>query len=116
KADLHRAFYTEMCRAERLSVRALRDNIGGMLFERTALSREPEELARQELVKLREAGQFSPGQVFRDPYLLDSFDLADTYSEKNLEAARSCARWGDLSLNCGLGMVLLLQIVAILRL
>ena len=87
KTDLHREFYAEMCRIERWSVRTLRDKIGGMLFERTALSRKPEELARQELAKLRETDQLSPDLVFRDPYFLDFLGLADTYSEKDLETA-----------------------------
>ena len=87
KTDLHRDFYAEMCRIERWSVRTLRDKIGGMLFERTALSRKPEGLAKQELAKLREADQLSPDLVFRDPYFLDFLGLADTYSEKDLEAA-----------------------------
>lgn len=38
KDALAREFYAEMCRVERWSVRALRQKIGGMLFERTALS------------------------------------------------------------------------------
>ena len=87
KTDLHREFYAEMCRVERWGVRTLRDKIGGMLFERTALSRKPEELARQELAKLRETDQLSPDLVFRDPYFLDFLGLADTYSEKDLETA-----------------------------
>ena len=87
KTDLHREFYAEMCRVERWSVRTLREKVGGMLFERTALSRKPEELARQELAKHREANQLSPDLVFRDPYFLDFLGLADTYSEKDLEAA-----------------------------
>jgi predicted nuclease of restriction endonuclease-like (RecB) superfamily len=87
KTDLHREFYAEMCRVERWNVRTLRDKIGGMLFERTALSRKPEELAKQELAKLREADQLSPDLVFRDPYFLDFLGLADTYSERDLEAA-----------------------------
>ena len=37
KDPLKREFYTEMCRVENWSVRTLRDKIGGMLFERTAL-------------------------------------------------------------------------------
>jgi serine/threonine protein kinase len=49
KTDLHCEFYAEMCRVERWSVRPLRDKISGMLFEWTARSRKPEELARQEL-------------------------------------------------------------------
>src|SRR5512135_198059 len=43
--DLKRDFYAEMCRIERWSVRSLRQKISGMLFERTALSRKPVELA-----------------------------------------------------------------------
>src|SRR4029077_5624351 len=65
----------------------LRNKVAGMLFERTALSRKPEVLARQELAKLREADQLSPDLVFRDPYFLNFLGLADTYSEKDLEAA-----------------------------
>ncbi len=65
----------------------LRGRIDGMLFERTALSRKPEELARQELARLRREDQLSPDLVFRDPYFLDFLGLADTYSEKDLEAA-----------------------------
>ena len=43
---LKRDFYAEMCRVERWSVRTLRDKIGGMLFERTALCKKPDELDR----------------------------------------------------------------------
>jgi len=41
KDPLQRDFYAEMCRIERWSVRTLRTKIGGMLFERTALSKKP---------------------------------------------------------------------------
>jgi predicted nuclease of restriction endonuclease-like (RecB) superfamily len=85
--DLQREFYAEMCRLERWSVRTLRAKIGGMLFERTALSRKPADLVRQELEALREEDQLTPDLVFRDPYFLDFLGLADTYSEKDVEAA-----------------------------
>jgi hypothetical protein len=39
KDHLAREFYAEMCRVERWTVRTLRQKIGGMLFERTALSK-----------------------------------------------------------------------------
>ena len=87
KDDLKRDFYAEMCRIERWSVRMLRDKIGGMLFERTALSRKPEELARLELAGLREGDRLTPDLVFRDPYFLTFLGLADAYSEKDLEAS-----------------------------
>ena len=45
------------------------------------------ELARQELEALQEEDRMTPDLVFRDPYLLDFLGLADTYSERDLEAA-----------------------------
>ena len=87
KDQLQREFYAEMCRVERWSVRTLRDKIQGMLYERTALSRKPKELARQELTALKEEDRLSADLVFRDPYLFDFLGLKDTYSEEDLEAA-----------------------------
>ena len=87
KHGLQRDFYAEMCRIERWSVRTLRQKIGGMLYERTALSRKPAELAQQELDALREEDKLTPDLVFRDPYFLDFLGLNDTYSEKDLETA-----------------------------
>jgi predicted nuclease of restriction endonuclease-like (RecB) superfamily len=79
---LQRDFYAEMCRVERWSVRTLRAKIQSMLFERTALSRKPAQLASQELAAL-----LTPDLVFRDPYLLNFLGLTDTYSERDLETA-----------------------------
>ncbi|MFP2926886.1 PDDEXK nuclease domain-containing protein [Pyxidicoccus sp. 3LG] len=87
KDSLKREFYAEMCRAERWSTGDLRQQLDGMLFERTALSKKPEALIRKELSALREKGELSPALVFRDPYMLDFLELADTYSEKGLESA-----------------------------
>lgn len=84
---LKREFYAEMCRIERWSTRALDQKIQSMLFERTALSKKPEKLARQELAALREHDLVSPDLVFRDPYVLGFLGLKDTYAEKDLEAA-----------------------------
>lgn len=85
--QLKRDFYTQMCRVERWSVRTLQSKIKGMLFERTAISRKPEELARQELSALTAHDHLTPDLVFRDPYFLDFLGLADTYSESDLETA-----------------------------
>jgi len=80
-------FYAEFCRIERWSTRILQAKIQSMLFERTALSRKPEELARQEIDALRTEDQMSPDLVFRDPYFLDFLGLSDAYAEKDLESA-----------------------------
>jgi predicted nuclease of restriction endonuclease-like (RecB) superfamily len=84
---LKRDFYAEMSRIERWSTRTLEKKIQSMLFERTALSRKPEELIRQELEVLRAEDKLTPDLVFRDPYFLDFLGLTNTYAEKDLEAA-----------------------------
>lgn len=85
--DLQRDFYAEMCRIEKWSTRTLEKKIGGMLYERTALSKKPDKLIRAELAALRDEDKLTPDLVFRDPYVLDFLRLKDTYAEKDLEAA-----------------------------
>ena len=84
---LQRDFYAEMCRIENWSVRTLRKKIDGMLYERTALSKKPEKLVRQELDALRDEDKLTPDLVFKDPYFLDFLGLRGAYAEKDLEAA-----------------------------
>ena len=86
-APLKRDFYAEMCRVENWSTRTLQRKIQSMLFERTALSKKPDKLIRLELDALQEEDKLTPDLVFRDPYILDFLGLADTYAEKDLEAA-----------------------------
>lgn len=85
--SLKRDFYAEMCRLEGWNTRTLAKKVAGMLFERTALSRKPEKLIRQDLDALRAEDRLTPDLVFRDPYFLDFLGLKDTYAEKDLEAA-----------------------------
>lgn len=84
---LKRDFYIEITRLESWSARQLQERIQSMLYERTAISRKPEETIRHEIGALREQGQLSPDLAFRDPYLLDFLGLADSYAEKDLESA-----------------------------
>jgi predicted nuclease of restriction endonuclease-like (RecB) superfamily len=86
-APFQREFYAEMCRVERWSVRTLRKKIDSMLYERTAISRQSDELIRSELEALREEDRLSPDLVFRDPYFLDFLGLQDQFQEQDLEAA-----------------------------
>jgi predicted nuclease of restriction endonuclease-like (RecB) superfamily len=85
--SLQRDFYAEMCRIEHWSTRTLQKKIDSMLYERTALSKKPEELARIELDALREENKLTPDLVFRDPYFLDFLGLTGSFQEKDLEAA-----------------------------
>lgn len=84
---LKREFYLEMCRSEGWSTRILQGRLDSMLFERTALSRKPDELLTTELAALRDKGALSQNLVLKDPYLLDFLGLQDRYLEKDLEDA-----------------------------
>jgi predicted nuclease of restriction endonuclease-like (RecB) superfamily len=87
KDELQREFYTQMCRIEGWNVKTLRRKIDSMLFERTALSKKPDDLIKEELKALKETDKLTPDLVFKDPYFLDFTGLKDTYSEKTLEDA-----------------------------
>ena len=84
---LKRSFYIEMCKLEKWSVRTFRERINSMLYERTAISKKPEETIQKELQQLGDRGQITPDLVFRDPYFLDFLGLGNAYSEKDLESA-----------------------------
>ncbi len=87
KDPLKRDFYAELCRIERWSVRTLRERIDSMLYERTALSKKPDQVIRHALDTLRKEDRLTPDLVFRDPYFLDFLGLKDRYLEKDLEDA-----------------------------
>lgn len=84
---LQREFYAAMCRIEGWSVRTLRERIDSMLYERTALSKQPDALVRQELVLLRSRNDVTPALVLKDPYVLDFLGLSDRFLERDLEEA-----------------------------
>ena len=74
--QIKREFYLQMCKHERWSVRTLQERIDGMLFERTAISKRPEETIINELKVLENEKKISPDLAFRDPYFLDFFRFA----------------------------------------
>lgn len=82
---LKREFYTTMCVNESWSVRILRERINSALFERTAISKKPEQTIINELQLLSNENKMTTNLFFRDPYVLDFLELKDTYSEKDLE-------------------------------
>jgi predicted nuclease of restriction endonuclease-like (RecB) superfamily len=84
---LKREFYAEMCRAERWSTRTLQDQIKRMVYERTALSKKPDEVIRAEITALRDEDRLTPDLVFRDPYFLDFLGLPQRFRERDLEEA-----------------------------
>ena len=70
-----RDFYAEMCRLERWATRTLDQKIDGMLYERTAIAKKPDELIKKELDSVRETDKLTPNLVFREPYILDFLNL-----------------------------------------
>ena len=84
---LKRDFYIAMCKLEKWSSRQFQERIQSMLYERTAISKKPEETIKNELEFLKNEKEISPDLVFRDPYFLDFLGLRDMYSEKDLEAS-----------------------------
>jgi len=85
--NVKRDFYIEMTRLERWSVRQLQERISSQLFERTAISRKPEETVRHDIEQLRQEKQLSPSLLFKDPYVLDFLNLNDRYIERDMEDA-----------------------------
>jgi predicted nuclease of restriction endonuclease-like (RecB) superfamily len=83
---LKRDFYIEMSKLEKWSTRRLQERIQSMLFERTAISKKPEQTIKNELALLNKEQKLSADLVFKDPYVLDFLGLKDTYSEKDLES------------------------------
>ncbi len=85
--DVKRNFYLEVCKIENWSVRTLKEKINSLLFERTAISKKPEDIINKEIRNWSENNVLNPDLVFRDPYFLDFLELKETFSEKDLEEA-----------------------------
>jgi predicted nuclease of restriction endonuclease-like (RecB) superfamily len=84
---LKRDFYVELCKLEGWSVRQLQQRMQSMLFERSAISQQPEQTIRHELQALRNDARPSPALLLKDPYVLDFLGLNDRYLERDLEDA-----------------------------
>jgi len=84
---IKRDFYTTMAIQERWSTRTLDERIGALLFERTAISKKPDDTIVAELSELRNTGQYNQELLLKDPYILDFLELNDRYLEKDLEDA-----------------------------
>ncbi len=85
--SIKREFYLQMYKHERWTVRTLQERIDSMLFERTAISKKPEQTIINELKVLETEKKISPDLAFRDPYFLDFLGLHDSYSERDLESS-----------------------------
>lgn len=85
--ELKRQFYLTMSADQLWSVRTLKAKIDSMLYERTAIAKQPEEVILRDLGELRDERKMSADLAFHDPYFLDFLGLEGNYSEKDLESA-----------------------------
>jgi len=83
--DVQREFYLTMAMHEGWGIRALREKIDGMLYERSLISGKSEGIIRSALSEMRTGGTISPDVVFKSPYFLDFTGLRGVYSESSLE-------------------------------
>ncbi len=95
--DEQRAFYEHVAVQGRWSSRELDRQINSMLYERAALSRQPERTLADATsaegdpaardVAPPPASISAVADAFKDPYVLDFLGLEDTFSERDLEGA-----------------------------
>jgi predicted nuclease of restriction endonuclease-like (RecB) superfamily len=82
---LKRDFYAEMCRAQRWSVRTLQKQLNSMLYERTVLSKQPEDVIANHLEKFKNSDEITPELIFKEPYFLDFIGMHNYETEEELE-------------------------------
>ncbi len=85
--ELKRQFYLTMAADQRWSKRTLKAKIDSMLYERTAIAKQPDEVIVHDLELLHDERRMSADLAFRDPYFLDFLGLEGNYSEKDLESS-----------------------------
>ena len=73
KDELKREFYAAMCKNENWSVRTLRERKKSMLYERTAISKRPDETIKNEIAELSEEKKMSCVQKAKKNQLHFSF-------------------------------------------
>ena len=87
KETLQREFYLTMASSHKWSVRTLRKENTGGLYQRTAIAGKDDKQIHQELTMLRTEGITTPDLVFKNPYFLSFTGLKGYYSEQSLEDA-----------------------------
>ncbi len=80
-----REFYAEMCRVQNWSVRCLKKQVDSLLYDRTALSKQPDHVIEKQLSQLKHQDEMTPDMVFKDPYFINFIGERDSLSEADLE-------------------------------
>ena len=82
-----REYYAQMCCAERWSVSTQRGRIDTMLYERTALSRQPDALIAHELATMQDAQRRSPARSASSSLLIERLEQATRRAELQIAQA-----------------------------
>jgi predicted nuclease of restriction endonuclease-like (RecB) superfamily len=85
--ELKREYYMLLSAQNQWGIRELREQIDKMLFERTALAKQPEHEIKAQLQGLKTNKTQHPDLVFKNTYVLDFLNLPQFYNESDLENA-----------------------------
>ena len=77
---MQREFYYTLCMHEKWGVRQLRNKIDAMLYERTAIAKQPKAIIKKELKNFGGNKKIDPNLVFKNTYVLDFLNLPNDYS------------------------------------
>lgn len=80
-----RNFYAEMCRVQNWSVRCLKKQVDSLLYDRTMLSKKPDDVIEHQLSQLKYQDEMTTDMVFKDPYFINFIGEKDSLSEADLE-------------------------------
>jgi len=72
---LKRQFYLELAISQHWNTRTLSEQIDKMLFERTAIAKQPEEIIKKEIQNLADNEELDPELIFKNTYILDFLNL-----------------------------------------
>lgn len=85
--ELKREYYTLLAAQNHWGIRELREQMDKMLYERTALAKQPENEINAQLQELKNKNTLHPDLVFKNTYVLDFLNLPQFYNESDLENA-----------------------------
>lgn len=104
--ELKREYYILMCVQNNWGIRDLRAQSDKMLFERTAISKLPENEIKEQLKALKKENTINPDLVFKNTYVLDFLNMPQVYNEGELENAL-VGRMEEFILELGKGFAFL---------
>lgn len=85
--EIKREYYIQLTSNNNWNVRFLREQINKMLFERTIIAKQPDEIISASIQEWQNNNDINPELIFKNTYVLDFMSLSSNFSEKELENA-----------------------------